>query len=174
MDFLRTNVAVGPIEGLNYRLLYDLLPSKVSDNITLPDLKNPDKVTEGNKKLILYGFIYVAYHHPLETDPSFTSVHKLLPSISESFLEHLIGKDDSNDALMIGKLFDILQDKLGDWITIDFLKHNNKMSKEQIKTVCETIVELAKAEGGDTEEYEIVWKKIPLYYSHLLLQMLHK
>ncbi|AAP82277.1 NS4 protein [Tenuivirus persotritici] len=174
MDFLKTDVSVGPIDGLNYRLLYDLLPSKVSDNITLPDLKTPDKVTEDTKKLILCGFIYVAYHHPIETDPSFTKVHKHLPSISESFLIHLVGQDDSNDALMISKLFDILQEKLGDWITINFLKHNNRMSKEQIKTLCETIVELAKAEGGDTEEYEIVWKKMPSYYSNLLMQMLHK
>ncbi|AAA16483.1 nonstructural protein [Tenuivirus oryzalbae] len=174
MDFLKTDVSVGPIEGLNYRRLYDILPNKVSDNITLPHLKNPDKVTEENKKLILCGFIYVAYHHPIETDPDFTSVHKHMPGISESFLEHLLGTDESNNTIDLGKLFDILQERLGDWITMNFLKHNNRMSKDQIKTLCETIVDLAKAEGGDTEIYEAVWKKMPAYYSILLQQILHK
>ncbi|QZU27243.1 NS4 [Wheat white spike virus] len=174
MDFLKTDVSIGPVAGLNYRLLYDLLPNSVSDNITLPDLKNPDKVTEENKKLILSGFIYVAYHHPIETDPNFTAVHKLLPSISESFLNHLVGSDDSNDAIMLHKLFDILQESLGDWITMNYLKHTNRMTKDQLKTLCATLVQLVKAEGGDTEEYEVVWKKIPPFFASLIMNILHK
>nr|WBU98234.1 disease specific protein [wheat yellows virus] len=169
------DVSIGPVVGLNYSLLYDTLPETVSDNITLPDLKEPERVVEETKKLILKGCIHIAYHHPLETDTLFESVHKHLPDFSHSFLEHLLGgEDESNQLIDIGCLFDILQPSLGDWITKSFLKHPNRMSKDQIKALLEQIVKMAKAETTDTEIYEKVWKKMPTYYSSVMLPLLHK
>nr|QXN57590.1 non-capsid protein [Tenuivirus zeae]QXN57592.1 non-capsid protein [Tenuivirus zeae]QXN57594.1 non-capsid protein [Tenuivirus zeae]QXN57596.1 non-capsid protein [Tenuivirus zeae]QXN57598.1 non-capsid protein [Tenuivirus zeae] len=169
------DVSIGPITGLNYTDLYDSLPSSVSDNITLLDLKEPERVTEATKKLILKGCVETAYHHPLETDPLFASVHKHLPDFCHSFLEHLLGgEQDENSLIDIGEFFKLLQPSLGDWITKYYLKHPNKMSGIQIKTLLNQIINMAKAESSDTETYEKVWKKMPSYFSIVLTPLLHK
>nr|ACG58362.1 SP protein [Tenuivirus oryzaclavatae] len=175
-DVQRTvEVSVGPIVGLDYTLLYDTLPETVSDNITLPDLKDPERVTEDTKKLILKGCVYIAYHHPLETDNLFIKVHKHIPEFCHSFLSHLLGGEDDDNALIdIGLFFNMLQPSLGGWITKNFLRHPNRMSKDQIKLLLDQIIKMAKAESSDTEEYEKVWKKMPTYFESIIQPLLHK
>nr|QFU20012.1 pV4 [European wheat striate mosaic virus] len=166
--------SIGPIDGLNYRILYNLMPLSVSESLTLPELKHPEDDDEDKKKAIIQGAITVVKKHHAHTEDQFIHCEKYVPEYVKSCLKSLLSVEIEQTGIDYEELFDLLQTDLGGWLRKNQLKHLNSMSRPYLEELARTLVKLAKAESTDTDQHEKIWKFMPTYIFSILTTMLHK
>nr|QPZ88448.1 putative non-capsid protein [Soybean thrips-associated tenui-like virus 1] len=168
---------VGP---MNCMMLYDMLPSTVSDYLTFNDLKDPSSLSKDHA-ISLTNAIYDLLLKYAKTpgdhifSESKTEVLAFLPKYQMVPFHRVIGSDESlSGAPAINALFMALQSSAGGWLTKHNLLAPSSMTPDKICFILKAVVKLAANSDPNKDFHTQVVVHLPAWACKLCNDLINK